>query len=153
MVVENKESHTFKDLANKWLKLKQKSLKPSTHSLYSRTLDQINFHIGDITIDKLTAGKINRTIIKWFDEDLVFTTVQERHKLIKIVIKFGVDYDYLDEDNITHKPKLERINVSEKREDKYLEPDEANQLFEDLTDAGYEEMADDLKQAINDVKF
>lgn len=142
VTVDNVESLTFKELADEWLKLKKKTLKASTHSLYSRTMDQINIHIGDITLDELSAGKINRTFIKWFDEDLVYTTVQERYKLIKNVIKFGIAYEYIEEDLITGKLTLEKINVSEKREDKYLEPEEADKLFEDLTEAGYEEMAD-----------
>lgn len=129
-------------MSDQWLEIKKKSVKASTITNYQGHLDQIFKHIGDISIDKLTAGTINRMFLSMFNKGNSHKTVFERSKLIKNIIKFALEYDYLDEDLITNKIKIEKINVSEKDDNNYLEKDEATYVFEKMIDDGYEELAD-----------
>ena len=133
---------TFSEVAKEWIELKKKSIKASTIKTYEYSLDIVNEHIGDTPIHKLRAGTINRIFLNMYDEGLKFKTVSARFKLTKNVIEFAVDYGFLDEDTIIDSLKLEKVNVSPKREDKYLEVDEAENLFERMIEDDEEELAD-----------
>lgn len=128
---------SFNKLSDQWIDLKKKSVKPSTITNYQGHLKQINNIIGKIEINKLTAGAVNRMFLDMFNKGNSYKTVFERGKIIKNIIKFALEYDYLDEDLITNKIKIEKINVSEKDDNNYLEKDEATYVFEKMIDDGY----------------
>ena len=133
---------TFEEVAQEWLDLKLKTIKASTVKTYEYNVRVMNKHIGDIKLDKLTAGRVNRMFLEMYDDGLKFKTVSSRYKLVKNIIEFAVDYGFMDEDKISDNLRLEKINVSEKREDKYLEVDEAEKLFERMIENNEEELAD-----------
>lgn len=141
-IPEPTADYTFKEVTEKWLEVKKKTVKPSTVTSYVHVTDLIIKHIGDEKIATLTAGTINQMLLSMFNSGLKYKTVSERYKLTKNIIKFAVDYDYLATDHITPKMKLEKINLSEKNSDKYLEVKEADALFKRMAEAGEEELSD-----------
>lgn len=134
-----KQDISVKNLSEEWMKIKQKTnLKPSTITAYNDRTNQINKKLGSVMLSKLTAGRCNKMFNEWMvDDNLNFRTVEERMKVIKLLIKYAIENDYLKEDRISSKLKVEKINVSEKREDKYLEKDEEIELFNKLLEGNY----------------
>lgn len=83
--------------------------------------------------------------LDWFEEGLSFKTVSERKKLIVKIFEFADRYDYISSDNVSENLVVERINLPKANDEKYLEPEEADELFEKLEKDGREEYADLLR--------
>lgn len=144
-ITQTFESITFEELAKQWINLKKKMLKPSTIKSYESVFSQLNKYFGDVEIEKLTAGKINHAFLDMYSNGLSYKTVQERYKLIRAMMKFAVEYELIDDDHISHKLKLEKINLPDDTEDKYLEPEEAESIFERMIEDDEVELADFFK--------
>lgn len=142
VLAPKRHSYDFTQLAAEWIEIKQKSVKKSTISNYLSIISVLNTKIGTLPIDQLSAGVINRMFLDMSNSGITYKTVSERYKILKQIIQFALDYEYIDDYPLLSKIKIEKINVSPKNEDKYLEPHEAESLFKKMTDEGYEELAD-----------
>lgn len=147
-ILEGKKQDTsasFESVCNESLKVKEKAVKPSTLTAYKGRTRKVNEVIGDIPIRSLTSGKINKMFLDWFEEGLSFKTVSERKKLIVKIFEFADRYDYISSDNVSENLVVERINLPKPNDEKYLEPEEADELFGKLEKDGREEYADLLR--------
>lgn len=144
-VEENNDNITFKELADQFLEYKELSIKKSTLVNYVANLRKVHEHIGGLHLDELTPGKINIIFVKMFKDGLSYKTVSERYKLICAVINYGIDFDLMDDNNIISKLRVDKINLpnkEEKKELKYLEVDEAENLLNRMIASDDEELSD-----------
>lgn len=145
---------SFSDLVDQWLAIKKKSVKPSTYTDYENRLAHLTRVFGHVPLSDLSAALINRTLLEMLSNGNKYKTVIERAKLAKNVIAFGVQYGYLETDMISEKITLPKINMSVKRDDKYLEPKEAEAIFKGLEEAGYEVYSEMLRlQMMTGMRF
>lgn len=126
--IENKLGKTsaklsFEELSVKWLKVNDKEVKATTHATNEYAIKQVNKKIGSLLLEKLTPAIINRALLDYFEEDgFVYTTVNDRKKLIVRILNFGIEYGYLTDITLPQQIKVPRINVTSKKDDfKYLE--------------------------------
>jgi|GEM_PF-7042732 len=140
-----KGTDSLSDVVSAWLAVKKKSVRPSTYKDYQSRIGSITDHIGDRAIKTIKAPEVNRILLDMLNSGLSYKTVNERAKLFKKVITFAVQFGYLDSDNITNLISIPEINLSIKRDDKYLESSEAEKLFKAMKDDGYDVYADMLK--------
>lgn len=146
--LDSKQPNTdtsFESVSEDWLNVKKKSVKPSTLTAYEARLRKANEIIGDIPIGELTSGQINKMFLDWFEAGLSFKTVSERKKLIAKIFEFADRYDYISSDEVGRNLIAERVNLPKPNDDKYLEPEEADQLFARFEEDGREEYADLLR--------
>ena len=134
---KKKELMTVSELFDRWLKIKSKSIKQSSYKDYKNRADQIIKIIGEVDINKLTAGQCNQMFEDWLiDDDLKYKTVHERYKILKSALEYGLRNDYIEK-SIIESLKVEKINMSEFREDKYLEKEEADIVFKHIKNEDY----------------
>ncbi|MFL2124016.1 tyrosine-type recombinase/integrase [Marinilactibacillus psychrotolerans] len=113
----------FSELTAKWLMINSKQVKPTTHDTNYYALKQVNNKIGSVQLDKLTAAMINNVLLEYFEnDDFVYTTVNDRKKLIIRVINYGLEYGYLTDHTLPTQITIPKINVTAKKDEfKYLE--------------------------------
>ena len=132
---------SFKELTAKWLKVYEKQVKASTYFGNHSYTKIINRQIGEINLKSLTIAHLNNTILSFFDNGYAYDTVKNVVGTIRNIIKFGLEYGYLKDRELLHGINLPKINKREKDDLKYLERDELQTVVEQLTKAGYEEIA------------
>jgi len=144
--IEKKNAKTnadidFQTLTDKWLKVFEKQVKPSTFNNNQSYMNVINRDIGAIRLDHLKVSHINSAILKLFDKGYGYDTVKGMTSGIKNIVWFGLKYGYLKDRELLHGIHLPKINRRKKDEFKYLERDELKRMTEQLLEAGYEEIA------------
>src|SRR5699024_8091723 len=124
---------TFKEVSKEWLTLYKQTVKYNTYRNFKSKLNTINPVLGDIEISQLTAGTINKYLLKQLNDGLSYVTVNLKLFTIKQVINHALKYGYINEDNITNKLYIPKINQSKKDNLKYLEIDELKEVIKQLS--------------------
>lgn len=130
----------FEELTVKWLAVYEKQVKASTYNNNESYIKVINRQIGKIALETLAVGHLNNTILSFFDSGYAFDTVKNVVGTIRNVIKFGIEYGYLNDRELLHGISLPKINKREKDDLKYLERDELMKVVEQMSAAGYPEV-------------
>lgn len=113
-----------------YLKEKRGEWKASTYRRNERTLKKVLGMIGNVEINKLTAGYIRTCLLDYTTEP---TTLNEYVKRLKTMLRWAYQNDYLHSTAVFDKLQLWKDKTErEKIRDKYLETDELNTLLENM---------------------
>ena len=123
---------TFKEVADEWLALHAKTVKFSSAKAYETHLNTICSTLGGVELSDLNAGMVNRFLLDELNRGLKYDTVRLKLHTIREVIGHAVKFGYIEEDKISHKLHLPKINKSVQNDFKYLEVDEIKKVLKQL---------------------
>lgn len=135
----------FSQLVDEWLSvLKKLDLSYSTKVNYESQAKVVTKEIGNVKLEKLTAPLINKTLLDYLNGGRSYNTVAVKYMVIRLILKFAIDYGFLESSFPVFDIKIPNINkpIKTALTDKYLEPDEAERIFKvlkenDLVDLYY----------------
>lgn len=119
----------FSELSHEWLKVYKKRVRASTYKVNKYRLNTIIEAFGQIKLNRLTAATINRFLLKEFEKGLVYESVNSKKKLIMQILSFGIEYGYISDVTLPQKIKIQRLNVSEDNDWKFLERYEMQEVL------------------------
>lgn len=117
------------DVAALYLQSQERQIKPTTYITASCALNKAVEIVGDIYVEKLTAGHIKKQLLNCGKSNSVCNGYI---KQLKACLRWAYMNDIIDDPGVYQ--KLTRFQVQSAREriqDKYLEPDELNKLIEE----------------------
>ncbi|MCW6663905.1 site-specific integrase [Aerococcaceae bacterium NML190073] len=131
---------TFSELIDKWYLIYAKKIKGNTIKTRKSQALAVKKALGDYRTDKINAIIINKFLLSITEKGRAHTTVQGYKGLLSSVVTFGAKYGYFAKD-FSKDLHVERINLSKRNEDKYLEHDEMKQLLDKLHESRQYEIA------------
>ena len=132
-VGETHAKDNLSDLIEAYIRDKSVTNRASTMKRTRTSLNMMLKIVGDVKLDRLTAGLIRKQLV---DKGVAPSTCNEYYKKWKACLRWGYKNDYLPDLSIVE--KLERfdedISYLERIEDKYLETDEFKTLLSAMED-------------------
>lgn len=121
---------TLEQLATFYLKAQERTVKSSTYTRNKFAIKKILELLGEDTLcNRLTAGYIKER----FNENAKPSTINERIKRFKAMMRWGYENDYLDDIRFIDKVKpVEDKAKADKLRSKYLEGEELQELLDGM---------------------
>lgn len=116
----------YKEYLDQWLMTKKNNISAQSLKVYKSCLSKrIVPFLGNITLSKLTAIKIQLFISSLYDEGLSYPTVKKHFEIIRNSLEHAVDFNMIP-NNVALKVKLPK---NQKKEMKVWNQEEANHFL------------------------
>ncbi len=126
---------TLSELIDLYTENQHETVKPSTWFRNKEILDRILRVLGDVQLDKLTAGYIRKAFL---DSGKSHTTLNEYIVRLKALIRWAYKFDYISDIRFLDKlDKFQDTPHAEKIQDKFLEREELETLLDSLHDEAW----------------
>lgn len=123
---------TVSDLAKLYLAEQIKTVKLSTYRRNESACRVICRLIGDVQINKLTAGYVRQQLLQYSDNKV---TLNEYITRFKAMLRWGCSMEYVKcDDLINHLTKFPTTSKKSRIADKYLEPAELKEVIKHSTE-------------------
>lgn len=132
---------TFLDMAEDWLKLYKLSVKNSTFGFAKSMVKALAIHLGGIEVRMLKATTVNNLFMNLLvEENLTYRWVNQLKSVFSRIIKHAYIYHGINRVDMLTLINIPKINLPEKDDLNYLEPDELSMVFDYLTNNNLHEI-------------